>query len=98
MVTEILYGKKAIQDRRDRVNELHLVVKGNRGWLEEFCKRYPHLDTIEGGKLLTAVSRGTCDDFEVLRCFEDFIPFIQENQPEWFKKQLGILIPAKDGN
>ena len=93
MGKDILYGKRAMTERRDRLNDLHLVVKGNRGWQTDFCIRYPHLDTIEGGKIFAAISRGSCDDAEFLRCFEDFIPFIQKTQPEWFKKQLKIEIP-----
>lgn len=95
MEIENLYGKKAELARRDRVNELHLFVKGNRGWRDAFFSRYAHLDTSEGGKLLDSIARGVCSDAEILRCFEDFIPFIQEEQPEWFKKQLSISISVE---
>ena len=86
MKTEILFGKKAFIDRLNRINELHLVLKGNRGWKKAFFKRYTHLDTGEGGKMLIDVSRKKCDDAEILKCLEDFIPYIKKNKPEWFKK------------
>lgn len=90
------FGDKAIIDCRNRINELHLVVKGNRGWQMAFFFKYAHLDTAEGARTLAAVCRGKCCDIEVLRCFEEFIPFIIKTQPEWFKKQLKIEIPTNE--
>lgn len=94
MVEEkIPIGREAIKLRRQRIAELNLVVKGNRGWKEAFVEMFPQFDTIEGGKLLTSSTRGNCEDTELLRCYEIFIPWVQENQPEWFVKQFQVSIP-----
>lgn len=80
-----LYGKEAVELRRTQIISLVNVVKGTRGWRDSFYEQFPHFKTIEGDKVLTNATRGICDDPEMLRCLEIFIPFVQETKPDWYK-------------
>lgn len=81
-------GKEASKLRRSRISELYLVVRGNRGWRDSFYERYPHFNSAEGAKLLDRASRGQSDDAELLKCLEDFIPWVQTTLPDWYVKQF----------
>jgi len=92
MSNNILIGKTAAKERKKKISELLDVVMGNRGWRIAFVEKYPHFDTAEGERVLVNATRGTVDDPELLKCLEEFVPWVIENQPEWYKKQKPLPV------
>ncbi len=89
-----IYGKEAKANRKNRIKELTNVVKGHLGWRQAFTEKYPAINTLEGARLLQYAVMGRTDDPDLLNCLEEFIPWVEETQPEWYKKkktQEGLL-------
>lgn len=84
---KVLIGKDAVEYRKNRIKDLFSVIKGNRGWRGSFINKYDHFDTLKGGEIINSGMAGRCDDPILLKALEEFVPWVQETQPEWYKKQ-----------
>ncbi len=79
-------GREARQWRKDRIKTLLAVVKGVRGWRTAFLEMYPEFNTAEGTSLLSTGLSGRTDDPDLLAALEEWIPQVEQSQPDWFQK------------
>ena len=79
-------GREAKEYRKARIMELIGKVKGNRGWRSAFVEAYPEFDTVEGARLMTTGLDGRTADPDLLAALEEWIPQVEQSQPDWFQK------------
>lgn len=82
-----LIGPEGRQARREQIQGLMEVVKGNRGWRKAFAQAYPVFNSLAGTNLLNLGQQGRSDDPTLLAALEEWIPEVIATQPEWYQKQ-----------